>query len=33
LDFCDNHHICVLLSVVAYPKTNDQVEHANGMVL
>jgi hypothetical protein len=33
LDFCDNHHIYVLWSAVAHPKTNDQVERANGMVL
>jgi transposase InsO family protein len=33
LDFCDNHHICVLWSAVAHPKTNGQVERANVMVL
>jgi hypothetical protein len=33
LDFCDNHHIRMLWSVVAHPKTNGQVERANGMVL
>jgi transposase InsO family protein len=33
LDFCDNHHIRVLWSTVAHPKTNGQVERANGMVL
>jgi hypothetical protein len=33
LDFYDNHDISVLWSVVAHPKTNGQVEHANGMVL
>jgi hypothetical protein len=33
LDFCDSHHIRVLWSVVAHPKTNGQVEHGNGMVL
>jgi transposase InsO family protein len=33
LEFCDNHHIRVLLSVIAHPKTNGQVERANGMVL
>jgi transposase InsO family protein len=33
LDFCDNHHIRVLWSAVAHPKTNGQVERANGMVL
>jgi hypothetical protein len=33
LDFYDNHHIRVLWSVVAHPKTNVQVERANDMVL
>jgi transposase InsO family protein len=33
LEFCDDHHIHVLWSAVAYPKTNGQVERANGMVL
>jgi transposase InsO family protein len=33
LDFCDNHHICVHWSAIAHPKTNGQVERANGMVL
>jgi hypothetical protein len=33
LDFCGNHHICVLWSAVAHPKTNGQVERANVMVL
>jgi transposase InsO family protein len=33
LDFCDNHHIRVLWSAIAHPKTNGQVERANGMVL
>jgi transposase InsO family protein len=33
LDFCGNHHICVLWSAVAHPKTNGQVERANDMVL
>jgi transposase InsO family protein len=33
LDFYDSHHIRVLWSAVAHPKTNDQVERANGMVL
>jgi hypothetical protein len=33
LDFCDNHHIRVLWSAVAHPKTNGQVECANGMIL
>jgi hypothetical protein len=33
LDFCDNHHIRVLWLAVAHPRTNGQVERANGMVL
>jgi hypothetical protein len=33
LDFYDNHHIYVLWSAVAHPKTNAQVERANGMAL
>jgi hypothetical protein len=33
LDFYDNHHIHVLRSAIAHPKTNGQVERANGMVL
>jgi hypothetical protein len=33
LDFCDNHHICVLWSAVVHPKINGQVECANDMVL
>jgi transposase InsO family protein len=33
LDFCDNHHIRVLWSAIAHPKTNGQVERTNGMVL
>jgi hypothetical protein len=33
LDFCDHHHIHVLWSAVAHPKTNGQVECANGMIL
>jgi transposase InsO family protein len=33
LEFYDNNHIRVLWSAVAHPKTNGQVERANGMVL
>ena len=33
LTFCDNHHICVVWSAVGHPRTNDQVEHASGMIL
>jgi hypothetical protein len=33
LEFCDDHHIHELWSVVAHPKTNGQLECANGMVL
>jgi transposase InsO family protein len=33
LDFCNNHHISVLQSAIAHPKTNDIVERANSMVL
>jgi ribonuclease HI/transposase InsO family protein len=33
LDFCDRHHIRVNWSVVAHPRTNGQVERANGMIL
>jgi hypothetical protein len=33
LEFCDDHHICMLWSAMAHPRTNGQVEHANGMVL
>jgi transposase InsO family protein len=33
LEFCDDHDIHVLWSAVAHPKTNDQVERGNGMVL
>ena len=33
LDFYDQHHIRVNWSAVAHPRTNGQVEHANGMIL
>jgi hypothetical protein len=33
LEFCDDHHVCMDWSVVAQPKTNDQVERANDMIL
>jgi transposase InsO family protein len=33
LEFCDDHHVCMDWSAVAQPKTNDQVERANGMIL
>jgi hypothetical protein len=33
LEFCDDHYIRVDWSVVAHPKTNGQVEHANSMIL
>jgi hypothetical protein len=33
LDFCNDHHIHVDWSVVAHPRTNGQVERANGMIL
>jgi transposase InsO family protein len=31
LELCDDHHIRVLWSAIAHPKTNGQVERANGM--
>jgi hypothetical protein len=33
LEFYDDYHIHVDWSAVAHPKTNGQVEHANGMIL
>jgi transposase InsO family protein len=33
LNFCYDNHICVDWSAVAHPKTNEQVERANGMIL
>ena len=33
LTFCDDHHICVAWSAVGHPRTNVQVERANGMIL
>jgi transposase InsO family protein len=33
LNFCDNKHIRVDWSAVAHPKTNGQVERANGMIM
>ena len=33
LEFCDRHHIRVDWAAVAHPKTNGQVERANGRIL
>ena len=33
LEFCDRHHIRVDWAAVAHPKTNGQVERANGIIL
>jgi transposase InsO family protein len=33
LNFCDDNQICVDWSAVAHPKTNGQVERANGVIL
>ena len=33
LTFCDDHHIRVVWSAVGHPRTNGQVERANGMIL
>jgi transposase InsO family protein len=33
LEFCDKFHIRVGWAAVEHPQTNDQVEHANGMIL
>jgi transposase InsO family protein len=33
LEFCDDHHIRMDWAAIAHPQTNDQVEHANDMIL
>jgi hypothetical protein len=33
LNFYDDHHIRVDWAAVVHPRTNEQVEHANGMIL
>jgi hypothetical protein len=33
LDFCDNNNIRVDWTVVAHPRTNEQIEHTNDMIL
>ncbi|XP_066324098.1 uncharacterized protein, partial [Miscanthus floridulus] len=33
LTFCDDHHIRVAWSAIGHPRTNGQVERANGMIL
>jgi transposase InsO family protein len=33
LSFCTDHHIRIYWSAVAHPRTNEQVERANDMIL
>jgi hypothetical protein len=33
LDFCDDNNIRMDWAAIAHPRTNRQVEHANGMIL
>jgi hypothetical protein len=33
VNFCDDNHIRVYWSTIAHPKTNKQVERANGTIL